>query len=191
MLAISAVGLAADKVIKFGILAPFTGGSAPNGDATTNGALLAIEQINKEGGILGHKLELVWEDSQGAASPAVTAAQKLIYQHKVDVIIGDTQSTAVLGRTVTGSDHVPLGSAERIAAGHPWLVRVQGTIAGAICVVNFIVDVWDSQWHPPQHRPVGVGGTETITGRWPPGTEACSYWGPTRAIGTSPADAQY
>ncbi|MGI6557692.1 MAG: ABC transporter substrate-binding protein [Limnochordia bacterium] len=171
VLAISAVGLAADKVIKFGILAPFTGGSAPNGDATTNGALLAIEQINKEGGILGHKLELVWEDSQGAATPAVTAAQKLIYQHKVDVIIGDTQSTAVLAaEPLVAKEEVimfPLGSAERITQlGNPWLVRVrEHDELAAICVVNYIVDNLGLSKVAILHSTdqFGVGGAETIT----------------------------
>jgi len=171
VLAISCVGFtSSDKVIKFGILAPFTGGSAPNGDATKNGALLAIEQINKEGGILGHKLELVWEDSQGAATPAVTAAQKLIYQHKVDAIIGDTQSTAVLAAepliAKEGLILFPLGSAEKITQlGNPWIFRVRehDELAG-ICIINFIVDNLGLSKVAILHSTdqFGVGGAETI-----------------------------
>ncbi|HHY46912.1 MAG TPA: ABC transporter substrate-binding protein [Firmicutes bacterium] len=169
LLASQAFG-APQQTIKFGILAPFTGGSAPNGDATRNGALLAIEEINAKGGILGHKLELVSEDSQGAATPAVTAAQKLIYQHKVDAIIGDTQSTAVLAAeplvAKEGVLQFALGSAEKITqVGNPWIFRVrEHDKLSAICLVNYIVDQLGLKKVAMLHSTdqFGVGGADNI-----------------------------
>jgi len=60
---------------------------------TWRGAVLATEQINAEGGILGKQIELVKEDSDAFSFPidptiVSTALTKLITYHKVDFIIG-------------------------------------------------------------------------------------------------------
>jgi branched-chain amino acid transport system substrate-binding protein len=63
------------------------------GDKTWKGAVLAAEQINTEGGILGKQIELVREDSDASSMPfdpskVSLAISKLITYHKADFVIG-------------------------------------------------------------------------------------------------------
>lgn len=64
--------------IKLGMLAPFSGSEAAFGDYMQNGAELAIQEINDEGGVDGRELELVVEDDACDATASVAAAQKLV-----------------------------------------------------------------------------------------------------------------
>lgn len=64
--------------IKLGMLAPFSGSEAAFGDYMQNGAELAIQEINDDGGIDGRELELVVEDDACDATASVAAAQKLV-----------------------------------------------------------------------------------------------------------------
>ncbi len=84
----------APKTLKVAILAPLSGDVATFGESTRNGALLAIEEWNAKGGVLGMKIETVVEDSQCEAEPAASAANKVINQDKVKFIIGEVCSKA-------------------------------------------------------------------------------------------------
>ncbi|MBW5437971.1 amino acid ABC transporter substrate-binding protein [Bradyrhizobium canariense] len=64
----------ADKLAKIGVLAPLTGGSAADGNEMINGAKLAVEEINAEGGVVGYKLQVVVGDTQNQSADAVTSA---------------------------------------------------------------------------------------------------------------------
>jgi branched-chain amino acid transport system substrate-binding protein len=61
---------------------------------TRDAALLAIEEWNAKGGVLGKKVVAVVEDSQCTPDPAVNAANKLIDQDKVHYLIGEICSKA-------------------------------------------------------------------------------------------------
>ncbi|RGE24320.1 branched-chain amino acid ABC transporter substrate-binding protein [Leucobacter sp. wl10] len=67
-----------DGPIKLGMLAPFSGSEAAFGEYMQNGAQLAIDEINADGGVGGRDLELVVEDDGCDATAAVAAAQKLV-----------------------------------------------------------------------------------------------------------------
>jgi branched-chain amino acid transport system substrate-binding protein len=54
--------------------------------------MLAIEQINAEGGVLGRKIRVISEDDQSKADEAVNAVQKLINRDGVVAIIGEVAS---------------------------------------------------------------------------------------------------
>jgi branched-chain amino acid transport system substrate-binding protein len=64
--------------------------SGPNGDyfkrELVNPAILAIEEVNAKGGLLGHKVEYVVEDNKGNAQTAQAVARKLISIDKVSMI---------------------------------------------------------------------------------------------------------
>jgi branched-chain amino acid transport system substrate-binding protein len=64
------------------------------GVMTRDGALLAIDEWNAKGGVLGKKIVPVVEDSQCTPDPAVNAANKVIDQDKVHYIIGEVCSKA-------------------------------------------------------------------------------------------------
>jgi branched-chain amino acid transport system substrate-binding protein len=78
--------------VKIGMLDPRTGTYAANGGDEIRGAKMAADQINAAGGVLGRPLQLVVEDSQGLPGPAVSKAQKLVSQDKVDFLIGSVSS---------------------------------------------------------------------------------------------------
>lgn len=80
--------------IKIAILAPLSGPVPTFGVMTRDGALLAIEEWNAKGGVLGRKIVPIVEDSQCTPDPAVNATNKVIDQDKVKFIIGEVCSKA-------------------------------------------------------------------------------------------------
>lgn len=75
-----------DKVV-IGATFALTGKYAYLGEAERNGSMLAVEEINKNGGINGTKIELITEDNGGDAKQAVTGVSKLLEVNKADVIL--------------------------------------------------------------------------------------------------------
>jgi len=64
------------------------------GVSTRDGALLAIEEANAKGGVLGKKIEAIVADSQCTPDPAVNAMNKVIEQDKVHYVVGEVCSKA-------------------------------------------------------------------------------------------------
>jgi len=77
---------AAAGPFKIGWIGPLTGPLAYYNAGQA--ALLAEEDVNAEGGILGRKLQLIREDGQGKGSAAISAFQKLVTYDKVKYILG-------------------------------------------------------------------------------------------------------
>jgi branched-chain amino acid transport system substrate-binding protein len=84
----------ANGPIKIAVLAPLSGPVPSFGVSTRDGAILAIEEWNSRGGVLGHQIEYIVEDSQCSGGPAVNAANKVIEQDGVKYIIGEVCSSA-------------------------------------------------------------------------------------------------
>lgn len=93
---------------KVGVMLPMTGDAAAYGETARDVYLLAVEEINKEGGVNGKNIELVIEDSKCNGKDASNAAQKLINVDKVQVIIGGFCS----GESIAA---VPLAQAAKVA----------------------------------------------------------------------------
>lgn len=81
-------GAGAGDTIKIGFLGGKTGGHAHYGIETLKGMQMAVEDINKAGGINGKKLEIIEGDHGSNSSEAASVTQKLITQ-KVSAIVGD------------------------------------------------------------------------------------------------------
>lgn len=115
---------------KIGIPAPLSGGSAEYGFYIKEGATLASNEINAQGGIDGRKLELIFEDSQGLPAQATNAAERLIARDHVNVITDAFNSSATLAAVgVAERERVPmvvgLSTADSItASGSPFVFRV-------------------------------------------------------------------
>jgi branched-chain amino acid transport system substrate-binding protein len=77
-----------EETIKIGAILPLTGKDSTTAGTAKEGLLLAVEQINKLGGINGRKIELILEDSESDQTKAITAFNKLIFGDKVQVVIG-------------------------------------------------------------------------------------------------------
>ena len=74
--------------VKIGALFAVTGPASLLGEPERNTAVMMVDEINKAGGIKGRKLELIVYDTQGDATKAVQAVNKLIKDDKVVAIIG-------------------------------------------------------------------------------------------------------
>jgi len=102
------VVLAASSV-KIGALFAVTGPALSLGEPERNMVVMMVDEINKAGGIKGRKLELIVYDTQGDATKAVQAVNKLIKDDKVVAIIGPSttgDSMAVI--PVIEKSQVPL-----------------------------------------------------------------------------------
>ena len=96
------------ETIKIGGMAPLTGALAIYGVTTTNGAELAVKEINENGGILGKKIEYIILDTKGDSTEAVMAYNKLV-DEKVAGIIGEITSKPTLAvAEVAVQDNMPL-----------------------------------------------------------------------------------
>ena len=83
----SGLAFAADP-IKLGVSGPFTGGSSSMGVSMRDGVRLATEEINKAGGVMGRKLQLVERDDEAKNERGVQIAQELINKEKVIATLG-------------------------------------------------------------------------------------------------------
>ena len=79
---------AAADPIKIGVAGPFTGGSSSMGVSMRDGVRLAVEEINKSGGVLGRKLQVVERDDEAKNERGVQIAQELINKEKVTATVG-------------------------------------------------------------------------------------------------------
>lgn len=121
--AISFFGLSASAAdtIKVGLIAEITGPNAEAGNYTINGAKLAVEDINKKGGILGKQVELVIEDNQSTNPGTVLAFSKLGGNKDIPAIIGPIRST----QTQAASPSIAkLGIPTMIGGSDPSLTKV-------------------------------------------------------------------
>jgi len=106
---LSAGSVFAAGTIKIGALFAVTGPAAFLGEPERNTAKMVVDEINKAGGVKGHKLELIVYDTTGDPTKAVQLATKLIKDDKVVAIIGPStsgESMAVI--PVVEKDQVPL-----------------------------------------------------------------------------------
>lgn len=79
--------------IPVGEYGSLTGSEATFGQSSHSGLVLAVEEINNAGGVLGKKIKLITEDNQGKPSETPTVVQKLINRDKVVAVIGEVASS--------------------------------------------------------------------------------------------------
>ena len=73
---------------KIGAVFSVTGGASFLGEPEKNTVLMLQDQINKAGGINGHPVEVIIEDSKSDETQAVLSAKKLLERDKVLTVIG-------------------------------------------------------------------------------------------------------
>lgn len=87
VLGLSGLAHAADP-IKIGVSGPFTGGSSSMGVSMRDGVKLAVDEINKAGGVIGRQLQIVERDDEAKNERGVQIAQELINKEKVTATVG-------------------------------------------------------------------------------------------------------
>jgi len=114
--------------IKIGMCSPVTGPAAESGRYAQIGARLAIDEVNKAGGVLGKQLELIVEDDQTSNPGIVLAFSKLAAQADIVAFLGSIRSTQV---HAMAPDVLKVGKPVMIGGtdptlthmGNPWLFR--------------------------------------------------------------------
>ena len=133
--------------VKIGGLAPLTGSLAIYGLTTTNGAELAVKEINANGGINGKQIDYIVLDTKGDATESVMAYNKLV-DDKVAAVIGDiTSKPTVAVAEIAAQDNMPMitptGTQVDITEAGPNVFRVcftnpyQGTVLATLAKERF------------------------------------------------------
>jgi branched-chain amino acid transport system substrate-binding protein len=95
-LAATATFAQAGTPIKIGVVTPLSGTYAGIGQQVKWGLDLAAAQINAGGGVMGRKLELLYEDEEANPAVATQKAEKLFQVNKVDFLTGTVNSGSTL-----------------------------------------------------------------------------------------------
>jgi branched-chain amino acid transport system substrate-binding protein len=132
-LAASALGKDQARPIKVGEINPMTGAIGQYGVTCHQGIKLAVDEANRNGGVLDRSIDLITEDNQSQPGQTATIARKLLTQDKVQVIIGDLTSSATL-------EAAPLAQAARIPLVTPTATNPKVTEVGEyifrICFID-------------------------------------------------------
>jgi branched-chain amino acid transport system substrate-binding protein len=114
--------------VKIGMCAPISGPAAETGAHAVNAARLAVDLVNKAGGVMGKQLELIVEDDQTTNPGVVLAFSKLAAQTDIVGFVGSIRSTQV---HAMAPDVIKLGKPVMMGGtdptlthmGNPWLFR--------------------------------------------------------------------
>jgi branched-chain amino acid transport system substrate-binding protein len=126
--ALARAAIAADETIKIGMVLPVTGPAADSGKYALTGAKIALDRVNKLGGVLGKHVELVTEDDQTTNPGAVLAFSKLAAQPDIVAFLGSIRSTqnhAMAPDILKTGKPVCFGGTDPALTkmGNPWLIR--------------------------------------------------------------------
>src|SRR5260370_26923343 len=91
---------AADKTVKVGINRPFTGADAHDAELIKDGALLAIDEANAQGGVAGYKIEVLLLDDGTATAGQYDPAQAATNARKM---VSDKEAVAAIRPQMSGS----------------------------------------------------------------------------------------
>ena len=125
----SASGGAGGSAIVVGEFGSMTGDKATFGTSTDNGIKLAVAQINKDGGIDGHPLDVHLQDDEGKPDEALTVVKKLITEDKAVAILGEVASkNSIAAAPFCNSSKVPMISPSstnpKVTLDKPYVFRV-------------------------------------------------------------------
>jgi branched-chain amino acid transport system substrate-binding protein len=131
---------AAAEPYKIGAVLAVTGPAAWLGEPEKNTVKMIEEQINAAGGINGHKLEVIVEDTVGEEANTVLAIKKLITREKVLAIVGPSRSgESMAAIPIVEREQVPLiscAAAEEIVKPvKKWVFKTPQSDADAVRVI--------------------------------------------------------
>ena len=97
--------LAEEKPIKIGVVFIMSGPMGGYGKHGQQAVQLALDQINAQGGVLGRKVEALFEDDLMKAEKGAQIVKKFITEDQVDFIIGPTSSGVALALAPLVQEH--------------------------------------------------------------------------------------
>ena len=89
----------AGEPIKIGAMFISSGKMGGYGKHGRQAIQLAVDQINADGGVLGHNMEAAVEDTKLKKDVAMALAERFVNQDKVDFLMGPTSSGIAMGLT--------------------------------------------------------------------------------------------
>ena len=132
--------------VKIGLVTAVTGSNSLVGEESTEGAQLAIDEINAAGGVNGQQLELVITDEVDNLEMSVLATQELLADDEIMGIIGSLYSQyciAVMPAVEeTGMPYFAMGSSSGVSNeknAYTWQVRPLDTAQGAV-LADYVVN---------------------------------------------------
>jgi branched-chain amino acid transport system substrate-binding protein len=99
--------VAAQETIKIGVITDRVGVSKPYSEPSTEGLIFGAEEINRKGGVLGRKIELLIEDDQSRPDISAALARKLIEQGAVFILSMSLTPATQQQQTVTMEAKTP------------------------------------------------------------------------------------
>ena len=151
--------------IKVGLLLPYTGVIAINGQETSKGVEFYFAKVGNKVG--GREIQLVKEDDEAKPDVGLTKTRKLIERDRADVLIGPVHSGVALAiRDYVHAQGVPLivpvaFTRDLTAPGKasPWLFRVVETTDQG----NFAMGTWVVKKTP--YRKIVIMASDFVAGR--------------------------
>ena len=116
--------------VKIGVITSLTGSQAAFGEAHKHGYEIALDEVNKKGGVAGKKIELNFYDDQSKPDQAVQGVSKLVDQDEVPLILGSysSESTKAIIPAVTQRQiplMIPTATADNVMdSKSPWVFRI-------------------------------------------------------------------
>ena len=105
--ALVSLGAHAQDTIKIGVITDRVGVSKPYSEPSTEGLVFGANEINKKGGVLGKKIELLIEDDQSRPDISAALARKLIDQGAVFILSMSLTPATQQQQTVTMEAKTP------------------------------------------------------------------------------------
>src|ERR671934_1745272 len=97
----------AQDTIKIGVITDRVGVSKPYAEPATEGIIFGANELNKKGGVLGRKIELLIEDDQSKPDVSAALARKLIDQGVVFILAVSLTPATQQQQTVTMEAKTP------------------------------------------------------------------------------------
>src|ERR1700743_512014 len=131
--------------VKIGILMPLSGKGASYGQHQETAMKMALEELEKRGGIKGEKVQVVVYDTRGENAEAINLTRKLISNDKVLAIIGPFFSAECeVAFPIAAQNKTPIITASSAKPGiaaknRPWAFR---NALSSDQMNGYLLDVW-------------------------------------------------
>jgi branched-chain amino acid transport system substrate-binding protein len=151
--AFSRVARAGGDTVKIGMVLSVTGPGANSGKYALAGAKIALDRVNKAGGVLGKQVELIAEDDLTTNPGAVLAFSKLAVQPDIVAFLGEIRSTqnhAMAPDIMKTGKPVCFGGTDPklTKMGNPWLIRFRpnDTYSGRVIAAYGVATLGKKNW---------------------------------------------
>jgi branched-chain amino acid transport system substrate-binding protein len=131
-----------DEPVKIGMIIGLTGSAAVAGNDSLAAVKIAVEEVNKAGGVLGRQITLIAEDDEGRPKSGVEAANKLADVDNVAACVGAYQSSIALpvGQVLNekGVVWVTDATTNELKTVGPYMFNTAGIAEQAVALVDFV-----------------------------------------------------